>query len=239
MREVFQREEETLVNIETVMDAEDFQSTNPWLFSVFIKYDANVLNEDYYEFLETKESLIISLEHNKYAKYAGSRTVDGWTELYFYAKDSKQLDLTVAKFLGESGYVFESNVVRDTKWDFYKAQLLPSDLEAHHIQSAKIIFLLAEEGDTLIHPREVEHYIVFDTPTQKDRFIESVQELGFAFKDDLSTEDFEHGVAVVKTSNVTYDEVKKMVEELLVLVKNQKAYYEGWSTVLVLEEDTI
>lgn len=239
MREIFNRIEDdgSNINIEVELDAEESKKKNPWLFSVFIKYDASQDNEDFYQFLELKESLVRALEYEAKALYVGMRVVDGWSELYFYAPDSRELDIITKKQLSDTGYLYESNVVRDSKWDFFHAQLFPTEIELHHIQSSKIIFLLLEEGDKLMDVREVEHYIIFDTPSQKQRFLDKVLDMGYSFKDDLSSEDYEHGVAITKEHNVTFDEVKIVVEELFALIKKENAYYEGWSTVLIADEE--
>ncbi|EDZ62552.1 hypothetical protein SMGD1_2566 [Sulfurimonas gotlandica GD1] len=238
MREIFNRlEDDVKVITEVNIEATDSKEMNPWLFSVFIKYDDLEANEESYEeFLETKESLIIALEHQDRAVYVGSRVLDGWNELYFYAYDSKKLDAIASKILTPSNYVYESNVVRDTKWGFYETQLFPTELEFCHIQSAKIIFLLEEEDEDLTIERDVEHYVSFETPTQKNRFINTLDLDGFSFKDEISSEEFEHGVALVKTHAVTEDVVTKVVEELFAKVKEDHGYYESWSTTLVSQE---
>jgi hypothetical protein len=238
MREYFQRMEDGVkVNIEVDMNAFAYSEKFSWLFSVFVKYDALEENsEAYEEFLETKESLIIALEHGNRAKFAGMRIVEGWSEFYFYASSSKELDLIVAKMLNPSDYAYESNVVKDAKWDFNYKNLSPTELEQAHIQSEKIIFLLEEEGDAIGVSRPVEHYVSFETPTQKNRFVNTLDIEGFSFKDEIESEDFEHGIALVKEHSVTSEEVRKVVEELFASVKKEKGFYEGWSTVLVEEE---
>lgn len=241
MREIYNKlEDGDLIKIEVDVDASEHKDLNPWLFSVFLKYDGfDESKEGYEEYLETKESLIIALEHKDLTHYLGCRVVDGWSEFYFCAYDSKKLDSIVNSILTPSGYVYESNVVRDTKWGFYETQLFPSELEIAHIQSDKIIFLLEEEGEDLSIEREVEHYAVFDTPTQKNKFLNTLLDLnlGYTLKDDISSEEYEHGVAVVKKHSVTEDEVKKNVEEIFEVIKKSQGYYEGWSTVLVAELD--
>jgi len=239
MREVFSRvEDASEVSIEVNLDVEESKDMNPWLFSIFVKYEGFDESQDgFEEFLETKEALIIALEYQDRAIYVGSRVVDGWSEFYFYAYDSKKLDAIVNKILAPSNYVYESNVVRDTKWGFYESQLLPTELELHNIQSAKIIFLLKEEGDDISVPRVVEHYVSFETPTQKNRFINTLDIEGFSFKDELDSDEFENGIALVKIHAVSYDEVSKVVAELFEVVKKNNAYYEGWSTILASEVD--
>ncbi len=237
MREIFKRlENDTLFNIEIDIDAGGYKEDYPWLFSVFVKYDGlDDSTESYEEFLETKESLIIAIEYEDKAKYLGSRIVDGWSEFYFCASSSKELNSMVTAMLKNTGYVYESNIIKDKKWNFYETQLFPTELELIHIQSSKIIFLLEEEGEDLSIPRDVEHYVSFLTPTQKNRFVNTLDIEGFSFKDDISSEEFEHGVALVKKHTVTEEDVKKVVEELFLKIKEEQGFYEGWSTTLVNE----
>ena len=240
MRDFFKRVDEdgNEIYIESDTSAYGYSERYSWLFSVFIKYDDKKNSkEQFEEFLETKEALIIAVEHEGNAKYVGSRIVDGWNELYFYAEDSKSLNPLVSKMLSESGYIYESSVVKDSKWDFHYKNLVPSELEAAHIQSEKIVFLLQEEGDDITIPRVVEHYVSFTTPTQKERFLETLSLEGFQFKDEISSEDFENGVALIKTHALDEEEIKKVVEDLFEAVKKEQGYYEGWSTTLAIEDD--
>lgn len=238
MREVFSRVEDgSLFNIEVNVDAGELKDENPWLFSVFVKYDGiNESSEAYEEFLETKESLIIAIEYEDKAHYVGSRVVDGWNEFYFCASTAKELNSMVTSVLKDTGYVYESNIIKDKKWNFYETQLFPTELEFIHIQSDKIIFLLVEEGEDLALARDVEHYVSFLTPTQKNRFLNTLELEGFAFKDDISSDEFEHGVALVKNHAVTEAVVRENVNALYEKIKEDQGYYEGWSTTLVSGE---
>lgn len=235
MRELFSRiEDGEVVNIEAEVDLEDEKELYPWLFSVFVKFgNLDEESENFENFLETKESLIIALEYENMAKYIGSRLKDEWNEFYFYARSAKNLEVIVTKMLRDSGYKYESSVVKDAKWDFYHKYIYPTELELYNIESDKIIFLLEEEGDELSTPRDVEHYVSFETATQKERFVQNALACGFEFKDDISSEEFEHGVALVKKHSVQNEEVRAIVEELYALIKTEHGYYEGWSTVLV------
>ncbi len=235
MREVFERlQDGESVVYEVDMNVGELKGENPWLFSVFVKFDAcDEAQEGFEEFLETKESLIIALESEGQVHYIGSRILDGWSEFYFCAKDSKELNSMSTAILKGSGYMYQSNVVKDKKWNFYETQLFPTELEQHNIQTAKIIFLLEEEGDDLEIARDVEHYVSFDMPTQKNRFINTLKIDGFSFKDEIGSDEFEYGVALVKNHAVTYETTTKIIAELFELIKKEHGYYEGWSTTLV------
>ena len=185
------------------------------------------------EFYEMKESIILSLEKNELVKYVGQRSIDGWVELYFYALNSKNLLTNIKTYLHDSKLIFEQGVVRDTKWDFYTANLMPSELEYCFMESQKILNLLKEEGDDSSAPRDVEHYAMFDTDTQKQRFIEEMLAKKYYFKDDLSTEECAHGVALLKQHNLDEDTLRMCIKEIYTASKKEHGFYELWSTVLV------
>jgi regulator of RNase E activity RraB len=237
MREYFTRiEDKSTIHIEINLNAFAYSGENPWLFSVFIKFDGvDESKNGFEEFLETKESLVIALEHEEKAKYVGARNVDGWSELYFYAKDSKELEHVAQHILRESNYVYESSIVKDTKWNFHHKNLTPSELEQCHIQSEKIIFMLKEEDDDLSVVRPVEHYISFELPTQKNRFINTLDIEGYTLKDEISSEEFEHGIALIKEHDLQSETLKAEIDKLFIAIKKCQGYYEGWSTTLAEE----
>ena len=229
----YKQEDGQKVATEVDLNAYGYMQKYSWLFSVFIKFDLeNKVQEKYEEFLETKASIILSIEHNEDAKYVGSRVVDGWSEFYFYSQDSKSLSNKVTSILSSLEYLYEANVVKDNKWDFYNYNLYPSELELHFIQSQNIIEQLEDEGDKLEQQRPVEHYIHFDTPTQKERYINELSLAGFEYKDDIASADFDNGIALVKTHNVLVQTLEKEITLLCKSLEKDHGYYEGWSTTL-------
>lgn len=238
MREFFNRvEDNKLVKIEVDLAAKDFQDTRPWLFSIFIKYDAfEDTDEKMEEFFELKEQVIMALEYKDSAYYIGNRIIDNWSELYFCAEDSKGLDVIANTALKSSGYVYESNVVKDSKWEFYDFNIYPTELEICLMQSFKIVELLEEEGDKLSTCREVEHYASFETAGHKDRFVQKALEAGYTFKDELDSQEYDHGVALTKEHAITEEDVLHVVSEIFSLIESENGSYELWSTLIQEEE---
>lgn len=233
MREFFRTSEDN-ISIEVELEIDEMQRDFPWLFSLFIKFDLEKESQDEVEkFYEMKESIILTEEKSSLVKYVGQRSIDGWVELYFYALNSKNLLDVIKPYLVESKLMFENGVVRDTKWDFYTANLMPSELEYCFMESQKILELLIEEGDDINQQREVEHYAMFDTATQKQRFVDAMVEREFIYKDDISTEECEHGVALLKTHNLQEDTLRDVITELYDATKVERGFYELWSTTLV------
>ncbi len=208
------------------------ESELEYLISVFVKF--NALHEDIEEveeFLNFKERVIDALE--KEAVYIGMRVVDGWSEFYFYSKESKGVEQKIASIFSGSGYVYETSIIRDNKWNFYYKNLFPSDLEMYLIYSKKIVLQMMAEGDNLEVPREVEHYVSFDTASQKERFLKSIDKIGFRYKDDVDNKELAHAVAITKEHSLDQDSLEKNISELLELIKKDHGRYELWSAPLV------
>lgn len=214
-------------SVEVELDIDEDVQTYPWLFSLFIESDIDE---------KTKNEIIETVEKKPFVKYVGKRFIDGWSELYFYSMNSKNIHKDVHSYLQKNSYKFESGVVKDTKWDFYQGNLQPSELEFFMIESQKIVDMLVEEGDDITKEREVEHYVMFDTETQMQRFVENSKTVGFEFKDEISSDECEYGVALVKSHNLEYKTLYETIKELTSLVKKEHGFYELWSTTLVEQQ---
>lgn len=225
MREIFFRTiDNELIEIECNCDITKDRE-HIYLYSLFVKIPKDDSFE-YEEFLDIKESLIATFDD---VLYVGSRYIDGWSELYFYVKEAKNIDKQVLAFFKDSFYKYESSITKDAKWDFCFKYLTPNELESLLIESQKIVDECVLEGDNIDNSREVEHYAVFETRSQMDRFIKNAQQLGYVFKDELEIESY--GVALTKFQ--TLRELDKSIKELLELAKKEHGSYELWSSILV------
>lgn len=219
-REFFKRVIDTQ-SVDIEVDASlEVDKKYAYLFSLFIKCDVDE------EFLELKEVLITLVGD----VYAGFRLVDGWCELYFYVKEPKGVEQKVQKVLQDGKLKYENSIVKDARWDFYHKNLFPSEFEFLLIEGFKIVDELELEGDDITKPREIEHYIFFDTPTQKDRFLSKVEKLGYLYKDEIESDSY--GIAIVKEDTLSKDRVLEFTKELYELIKEDRGIYELWSTTL-------
>ena len=215
------------------VNIDEFQNKNQYkyLISVFVKFDA--IHSDFEaveRFLDFKERLIDTLFES--VIYVGMRVEGGWSEFYFYAKESKGFEQKVAAIFSQSGYVFETSIIKDAKWDFYYKNLFPNELEMFLIYSKKIVLQMMEEGDDLSHPREVEHYVSFDTASQKERFLKEIKEVGFTYKDDIDDKELSHAVAITKKHALDQDSLQDNINALLQYIKKNHGRYELWSAPL-------
>ncbi len=255
MREFYtQVEDGRLVKIEVELEAEENimdMAIYPWLYTVFIKLKSPLENgladEDEEDFLlECKDRLALKLEEKEKAVYVGLKITDGWFEIYFYLEDPKGVENKTKDLMGAFGYKYESNSVKDKKWNLYEVNLYPSAKQAHHIQSKHIIQEIEEEGDDLTKPREVEHYILFQTASLREKFEEVLEDktltsegdFAFTCKGDFERdeEEYTYGVALGVVQTLEQEQINQITDILMDLCKEHHGHYEGWSTSLADEQ---
>lgn len=242
MREFYTKVEEgVLAKIEVELEAEQMAEQiafYPWLYTVFIKLKNpqpdGLATEDEEEFLsECKERLDLRLQENKKALYVGSKITDGWYELYFYLQDPKGIENKTKDILNAFAYPFESNAVKDKKWNLYETTLYPNLVHAHHIQTRQIIAELLEEGDDIAVSREVEHYLLFQTSSLREKLLEVLESHNLTCKGvfERDDEEFVYGVTIALMQNLDAKAMDHFTDKLIALAAEYHAHYEGWSTL--------
>lgn len=203
----------------------------PWLLWLFVKVSDGTDKE----FVAFRDDLIQTLEAQMEARYAGTVTKEGWSELYFYASTSKKFEnLTSETMSRHTPYTYERGSFKDTKWEMYLEKLYPEPYALITIQNRETIAALVDAGDDLTLSREVEHYLFFQTPTALERFANSMIEQGYAMKEHLTNDESEYsyGVTLSKNECITPKQVEESTSLLFELVMQEHGIYEGWSTVL-------
>lgn len=200
----------------------------------FIKFDG-----DDEELLEIEAKL---LDKTPKLDYVGWRLIDGWAEFYFYGENAKGFENALNDAL-KPKYQFESGNRKDKKHETYYKLLVPNTQEYHNLQSEDIINDLEEAGDDLSLEHRIEYHAVFQTSTQRKRFLESIEEDGFSFLNDFLDEkaedDFVYGVVVTKLSAVNLEVLNTQTKMIFPTLEREHGRYEGWGTnaITASEED--
>lgn len=200
----------------------------PWLYTVFINVNSTKLICEHQDIKACKQLLIDGF--NKSGIYAGCKIVDSWHELYFYLKSPKGAESKTRDILKTFDYMFESNAIKDKKWKFYETELLPDKYQRHHIQNRQIIDELINAGDDITQNREVEHYVIFDTSSLREKFY-NVLEQNFLTCKEIFDDDGYH-MSLVQIQNLNYNDMCNFTDKLIDLSDQFHANYIGWSTKL-------
>jgi regulator of RNase E activity RraB len=197
------------------------------LLYAFVKFEGDD------EELLTIEQNILECTQRLDLDYVGWRVFEGWGEFYFYGENGKGFENALSEAL-KPKYQYESGNRRDKKYETYKKLLLPNEVEYNRLQSESILGELEEAGDDLEAEHRVEHHAVFMTQSQRKRFIEEMQEDGFAFLqefiDEKAEDDFVYGVVFTKLSPLSLEIIEAQTASIFPLIKQGHGRYEGWGT---------
>lgn len=217
-------------DIELDLIEESPQEERPWLLWLFVKADAIT------EGLEAFTSdLIASLKTSLDSVFAGRVMKEGWAEFYFYAPQSKKFENISSEVMARhGGYVYERGSSRDSKWEMYEDNLYPDAYGLLSIQNRHTIAALLEAGDDITIPREIEHYLFFQTKTSMERAVIQLASHGYNVKEYVNDEesDYAYGVVLIKTEAITPEIIEETTTSLYESAIQEHGMYEGWSTTL-------
>jgi len=200
------------------------------LLYTFVKFDG-----DDEELLIIEQKLLDALVKQS-VDYVGWQLTEGWLEFYYYAEIAKGFENSVNAAL-KPQYQFEVGNRKDKKYETYYKMLMPNTQEYHNIQSEEIINDLEEAGDNLDLEHRIEYHAMFQTSSQRKRFIESIEEDGFSFMNDFldkkAEDDFVYGVVFSKLSKVSVDALNEQTTLMFPSIEREHGRYEGWGTDIV------
>jgi len=217
-------------DVELDLIEESPQEERPWLLWLFVKADRV---DDALESF-TKD-LAAALNTSTDAVFAGRVMKEGWAEFYFYAPQAKRFENISSEVMGRhGGYVYERGSSKDAKWEMYNDNLYPDAYGLLSIQNRHTITALLEAGDDLSIPREVEHYLFFQTKTSMERAVAQLASHGFSVKEHVHDDesDYAYGVVLIKNEMIVPEIVEETTTSLYESAMQEHGHYEGWSTVL-------
>lgn len=217
-------------DVELDLIEESPQEERPWLLWLFVKADR--VDEALESFTE---DLATALNTSMDAVFAGRVMKEGWAEFYFYAPQAKRFENISSEVMGRhGGYVYERGSSKDAKWEMYSDNLYPDAYGLLSIQNRHTITALLEAGDDLSIPREVEHYLFFQTKTSMERAVAQLASHGFTVKEYVHDDesDYAYGVVLIKNEMITPEIVEETTTSLYESAMQEHGHYEGWSTVL-------
>lgn len=217
-------------DVELDLLEEASQDERPSLLWLFVK--AESLDEPLEAF---SQDLIKTLNTSLDTVFAGRIMKEGWAEFYFYAPQPKRFENISSDVMNRhGGYVYERGASKDTKWAMYSDNLYPDAYGLLSIQNRHTINALLEAGDDLTLPREVEHYLFFQTKTSMERAVAQLASHGFEVKEYVTDDesDYGYGVILIKSEAITPETVEETTTSLYESAIQEHGHYEGWSTVL-------
>ena len=111
-----------------------------------------------------------------------------------------------------------------------------SDLEISRLaRDMAVVEELIKEGDLLKQPREVEHWLLFDSEHNRDCCMAVVQAMGYQCEVLTPDEELPEliGFSATHVSAVDVDTIHKSSWELVQVAQKHNGEYDGWETFVI------
>lgn len=165
--------------------------------------------------------------------YVGRVTVDGWRHFRLFAPSSHiDTDSLVATLAREHEYEAHAVSEPDPDKTGYWEDLYPTDQDWQIIGDQKVIEQLEKGGDDLQTPREIHHWVYFESSAARSDFKTWALNEGFKFEKDLEpdAENPRWGVILFHIGTPKLGDITHYTLALFNKAKGQGAEYDGWET---------
>ena len=136
--------------------------------------------EEYDELSRVENTVTNDIARGSETLYVGRNTSSGNRDFYFYTKDGRQFEQTAAEAMAAfPNYSFTTGSRSDPEWQTYFEFLYPSPGQMEQIKNQGVLERLAEHGDELTEPREIDHFAYFPKLADGQAFIALIQRQGF------------------------------------------------------------
>jgi uncharacterized protein (TIGR01619 family) len=174
------------------------------------------------------------------AIYAGRITNDGRREFYFYSNAGDDFEKVVTKALADyKQYKFDAWAVANAEWAQYLNVLFPSAVNLRWMGDRKVVDQLELHGDSLITPREIEHWAYFSSEQDRAAFAASVTSCGFNIQNEHHSESSrnEFGLMFTKLQEAKLTSVYETTSFLEVEAEKYKGVYDGWGSPIIAKKN--
>ena len=170
-------------------------------------------------------------------KSPGVFTYQCWRTDYYYIKDTADVRqaLTAAfkKYLPD--HEFKIEIRPDPKWDAYLTFLYPNEETMEYIENQKVLMGLTKAGDKLIKPRQVDHWLYFNTEADRTRFVSYALEQHYKIegKEYSQKSNLHFQLHLSRTDKVDIASISAITLELRRKAKECNGDYDGWETFVI------
>jgi uncharacterized protein (TIGR01619 family) len=198
------------------------------------KQDGLSSNEESKNLFIIEDLLTTTIGSKFNSTFVGRLTSDGHRDFYFYVTDTTNYEQVISAAMStKSDYKFISGAQKDKDWKIYFDFLYPLPQQRQSMENRKVIENLVKEGDKLTKPREVDHWIFFKNPEDRERFLEKIKSEGFTIVDKDKIKkggDMPFSLHIKRVDKVDYQSVDNYIIHLWKVAQDCQGDYDGWET---------
>ena len=222
------------------MELEEMQYTHPIV--AFVKAKLKEPNENGMlseneepEILFMEDKLEAAMIKFRIGKYVGRIISDGYVTFIYYVQFTYNWPDFIKFALDEhTSYDITNGHQEDAEWNYYQKLLYPTAKEWQLIQNHKVCEQLKAKEDNLYLARAIEHKCFFSqNEQQKDTLVAKLENEGFKIQSQLESEEGVKGFSFYRIDKPFYHDIDALTLELIDLLENHGASYDGWETSVV------
>src|ERR1700690_996487 len=147
--------------------------------------------------------------------FVGRSTSAGIRNFFFYVPSPDGCATRIHGVMMEfPHYKVEVDVRSERTWETYSDFLLPNEEQRQTIGNRKVCEQLAHRGDSLGQPREIDHWIYFREPHQREQFQARCTEMGFQTRGLTDSPEGGYGIQVYRVDLPSYGAIDSVTPPL-------------------------
>jgi uncharacterized protein (TIGR01619 family) len=201
-----------------------------WIYMKTPRDDGLSSSEESPRLQEVEDALIVELQMQCGAQFAGRITTLGRREFYFYGASRDALERSIRKALENyPRYEFSFGSQEDAGWKQYFDVLYPPQEEIQRMGNRDVLESLARDGDVHSLARMVDHLLYFSSDAGRSLFCEEVRKDGFELARLTKGEgELAFGVELNRLHSVEQETIDAIALNLLRSAKRFGGEYDGW-----------
>lgn len=233
--------ESKLASIMVDMDPQASRSDLPdmaylRLFMKSPRADGLSSEQEYPALVAIEDALELGAEQKEQAVYVGRNTTDGFRDFVYYAAHGRECEQTLSNAMTAfPDYKFEIGSRSDPSWQAYREFLYPNDRQRQTMENRHVYDSLRNNGDALSAPRDIDHWIYFQSTYSRSVFIGDCRALGFDVRalHESGTVSSEVGVQIFRVDTPNPDQFDEVTLKLFDMAESLGGRYDGWEAKVI------
>ncbi len=159
----------------------------------------------------------------------------------FYVKDTLNLRKTIKGFIKDNFFDSKNyiQIEENKKWKYYNESLYPEDDSEEFLINHNFLTQLVYDGDDLLTPRNIRHWIYFYNGKKRQKFINKIGSLDFAI-DSVNYKNkrdyYRYELQISRKDSIHPKSILTLTKALTHFAKLLSGEYDGWDAELIKED---
>jgi len=169
--------------------------------------------------------------------FVGSFMSNGDRLEYYYLTEISDIENQLHSFYKKNypNQEYEINVVKDSKWTYYRDFLYPNDETLAYMYDEKLIKRIEDSGDNTSQLRKINHWLFFKSERKMNKCKTILTKEGFTLESEIvnKKDNLPYELKISKHGPIIIDSIFNTTCFLKEATEKYKGRYDGWETSIV------